>query len=155
MEQNAISLAKFISRYLGVCGSGIKRLSHEDAKHLFPNLRRSTFAFINSHPFELENGNIILVTDGKKTIPYFAPRFIKSNIDAEILVDVERKKKKSKVTDYANMNIYELKQLLNIKFNGRSTSRCARRELEDRGVVLNKKYNRQEFKKWKEDYERN
>ena len=57
MEQNAISLAKFISRYLGVNGSGLNTLSHEDVKHLFPSLKRSTFAFVENHPLELYSGN--------------------------------------------------------------------------------------------------
>ena len=155
MEQNTISLAKFISKYLGVEGSGIKKLSHEDAKHLFPNLKRSSFSFVEKHPFELESGNVILVTDGKKIIPYFTPNLIRKETDEELVIELDKKKENNIVNDYANMKIYELKKLLNVKFNGRSISRQARRELEDRGVILNKKYNRQEFKKWKSEYERN
>ena len=51
------------------------------------------------------------------------------------------------------MSIYELKQLLNTRFNSYRNSREARRELEKRGVVLTKKYNRNEIKKMKEDEE--
>ncbi len=155
MEQNAISLAKFISRYLGVNGSGLNTLSHEDAKHLFPSLKRSTFAFVENHPLELYSGNVILVTDGKKTIPYYVPPIDKI-VNNEIVVDVEHKKRKKKtIPNYCDMKVYELKKLLNSRFNGRKVSRLVRCELEDRGVVLRKKYNREEFKKWREDYERN
>ena len=49
------------------------------------------------------------------------------------------------------MTIYELKQLLNRKFNSYKNSREARKELEKRGVVLTKKYNRNEVKRMKED----
>jgi len=154
MKENIITLAKFISRYFAVRGSALKKLSHEDVKHLFPNLKRSTFSFIENHPLEVENGNVILVTDGKKIIPYYVPSFDKMETE-EIVIEVETKKEKKTIPNYSDMKIYELKKLLNIRFNGRSVSRRARRELEDRGVVLNKKYNRQEFKKWKCEYERN
>ena len=155
MGQNVISLAKFISRYLGVNGSGLNTLSHEDVKHLFPNLKRSTFAFIENNPLELYSGNVILVTDGRKIIPYYVPLLNKYD-NNEIVVQVEhRNRKKNIIPNYCDMKIYELKKLLNVRFNGRKVSRLARHELEDRGVVLRKKYNREEFKKWREDYERN
>ena len=44
--------------------------------------------------------------------------------------------------DYASMSVYELRKLLNTKFNSYRNSREARRELERRGVVLTRKYNR-------------
>lgn len=154
MENNIITLAKFISRYLGVNGKNLKNLSHEDVKHLFPNLKRSTFAFIESHPSEVDSGNVILVTDGKKVIPYYLPLLDRIGID-ELVIEVSAKNQRKGIPNYSDMKIYELKKLLNIRLNGRSVSRQARRELEDRGVVLGKKYNRNEFKKWEEDYERN
>ena len=40
------------------------------------------------------------------------------------------------------MSVYELRKLLNTKFNSYRNSREARRELERRGVVLTRKYNR-------------
>ncbi len=153
MGQNIITLSKFISRYLGINGSSIKKLSHEDAKHLFPNLRRASFAYIEKHPIENGCGNVILVTDGRKTIPYYAPDLIKEDLSV-IEIKPDSDKKKHTIPDYANMKIYELKKLLNVKFNGRVVSKCARRELYDRGVVLGKKYKRQEFKSWERDYER-
>lgn len=153
MGQNVISLAKFISRFLGVHSSNLKKLSHEDAKHLFPNLKRATFMCIERDRTKESSGNIILVSDGKKVIPYFAPTFIVE--DANLVeVDMEKKKSTFDIPDYSNMKIYELKKLLNCKFNGRHVSRCARRELMDRGVILTKKYKREEFKKWRRDYER-
>ena len=154
MGQNIITLSKFISRYLGVNGQPLRNLSHEDAKHLFPNLRRATFSYIESHPIENGNGNIVLVTDGRKTIPYYTPELVQNDFEV-VEVKSNTMKATRTVPDYANMKIYELKKLLNVKINGRLISRCARRELYDRGVVLGKKYKRQEFKKWEEDYERN
>ena len=154
MGQNIITLAKFISRYLGVSGLNLKKLSHEDVKHLIPNLKRSTFALINSHPEEINSGNIVLVTDGKKVIPYYIPAITNNNLN-QVIIEEDRIKAQKTIPNYSDMKIYELKELLNVKFNGRSVSRHARNELEDRGVVLRKKYNRQEFKKWRCEYERN
>jgi hypothetical protein len=49
--------------------------------------------------------------------------------------------------DYQNMSVYELKCLLKRKFNSCFNQRNARKELENRGVILTKKYNRCEEKK--------
>ena len=150
---NVITLAKFLTRYLGIVGEDIKNLTHEDIKFLFPNIKRATFAYIEKYPGAVNSGNVLLVNDGKKTIPYYAPTIIQ---DREVTIHEYKRQKeeKKRVTDYTSMRIFELKELLNIRLNGYSTSRQARRELEDRGVVLRKKYNREEFKKWRRDYER-
>ena len=49
--------------------------------------------------------------------------------------------------DVTRMNEYELRLMLRRKFNSIANQRQARRELEDRGVVLSKKYNRTEEKR--------
>lgn len=151
---NTISLTKFLSRYLGIVGEDTKHLKHDDIMRLFPNIKRSSFSFIKNNKGVVEKGIILLVNDGERTIPYYAP-IITGELELTTLESkIEDTNKRKKVIDYANMNIYELKQLLNIRFNGYHVSRTARRELEDRGVTLRKKYNREEFKKWRKDYER-
>ncbi len=154
MKNNTISLTKFLSRYLGIVGEDTKHLKHDDIAHLFPDIKRSSFSFINNNKGVVEKGIILLVNDGERTIPYYAPAIIGDLELTTLQSTVDEKNKKKKVIDYANMNIYELKQLLNVRFNGYHVSRTARKELEDRGVTLRKKYNREEFKKWRKDYER-
>lgn len=153
-NESTISLAKFASRFLGISGKNLKYLTHEDIKHLFPNVKRSTFSYIQKNPGELECGNIALVEDGRQVIPYYVPK-ISFDYEANPLNSINHKKTTKQCIDYAGMKIYELKKLLNVRFNGYHTSRYARRELEKRGVELKKKYNRNEFKKWRKDYERN
>ncbi len=151
-NRNVITLAKFLSRYLGVNGEFTKYLTHDDIKYMFPSIKRSSFSYIDEHKGAVECGFILLVNDGRKTIPYYAPVV---NQEQSVVIEEEKKEdNKKKNIDYANMRIFELRELLNVKFNGYHTSRMARRELEDRGVVLRKKYNREEFKKWRKDYER-
>ena len=45
MKENVyeISLTKFLARYLFLTGEDLKRLTHDDVKILFPNLKRCTF----------------------------------------------------------------------------------------------------------------
>ena len=151
MKYNVITLAKFLSRYLGVQGKDVTNLTHNDVKELFPNLKRASFSYIEQNPKVLISGEVLLVRDNEKTIPYVTPsyEFGECIRTADIEEDIEYQE-----PDYASMNAYELKQLLNVRFNGYHKSRLARRELEDRQIVLNKKYNREEFKKWRNDYER-
>ena len=41
MKYETITLSKFLSRTLGLEGSDLKRITHLDAKTLFPDLKRS------------------------------------------------------------------------------------------------------------------
>ena len=95
-----------------------------------------------------------MVSDGKTVIPYYVPTIEEEFDFHEIDVEHDEPKKiNDERYDYTAMSIYELKQLLNTRFNSYRNSREARRELEKRGVVLTKKYNRNEIKKMKEDEE--
>ena len=154
MKYETITLSKFLSRTLGLEGSDLKRITHLDVKELFPSLKRSTFEHVEKCPEELLTGKIMMVSDGKSVIPYYVPT-LKTEFEVhEVNIEFDEVEEVTdKEYDYASMSIYELKQLLNRKFNTFKNSREARRELEKRGVVLTKKYNRNEFKRMKEDEE--
>ncbi len=154
MKYETITLSKFLSRTLGLDGIDLKRITHLDAKELFPDLKRSTFAHVEKCPEELLNGKIMMVSDGKTVIPYYVPT-LKTDFEVqEVQIEYDKVEEVTdKKYDYASMSIYELKQLLNRKFNTYKNSREARKELERRGVVLTKKYNRSEIKRMKEDEE--
>ena len=154
MKYETITLSKFLSRTVGLGGSDLKKITHLDAKILFPQLKRSTFEYVNNHPEAITRGKILMVSDGKTVIPYYVPTIEKEFDFHEIDVEHDEPKKiNNERYDYTAMSIYELKQLLNTRFNSYRNSREARRELEKRGVVLTKKYNRNEIKKMKEDEE--
>lgn len=154
MKYETITLSKFLSRTLGLGGSDLKKISHLDAKILFPQLKRSTFEYVNKHPEEITRGKILMVSDGRTVIPYYVPT-LETKLDFyEVKIEREEPRKiNDERYDYTAMSIYELKQLLNTRFNSYRNSREARRELEKRGIVLTKKYNRNEIKKMKEDEE--
>lgn len=154
MKYETITLSKFLSRTLGLGGSDLKKITHLDVKVLFPQLKRSTFEYVNNHPEAITCGKILMVSDGKTVIPYYVPTIEKEFDFHEIEVEHEEPRKiNDERYDYTTMSIYELKQLLNTRFNSYRNSREARRELEKRGVVLTKKYNRNEIKRMKEDEE--
>ena len=144
MKHQSITLAKFLSRYLGLDGQDLTKITHEDAKIFFPDLKRTTFSYLDAHPEELINGTVALVTDGHKEIPYYIPR--EKGLDDRLEFKREEEKKQEKKGkqhyDYSKMSVYELKQLLNVRFNSYKCSRRARQELENRGIVLRKKYKR-------------
>ena len=148
MKYETITLPKFLSRTLGLEGKNLKRITHLDVKELFPNLKRSSFEYVNKYPEDLANGKIMMVSDGKSVIPYYVPEITRGLVTQEVNMEfTPTKKKEYENHDYTSMSIYELKQLLNTKFNSYKNSREARKELESRGVILTKKYNRSESKR--------
>lgn len=152
MKYETITLSKFLSRTLGLEGSDLKRITHLDAKTLFPDLKRSTFEHVEKCPEEILTGKIMMVSDGKTIVPYYVPTLKTEFEIQEVKIEYDEVEEiVDKKYDYADMTIYELKQLLNRKFNSYKNSREARKELEKRGIVLTKKYNRNEVKRMKED----
>ena len=73
MKYETITLSKFLSRTLGLQGSDLKRITHLDAKTLFPDLKRSTFEHVEKCPEEILTGKIMMVSDGKTIVPYYVP----------------------------------------------------------------------------------
>ena len=70
-NDDAISIQAFLSKYLGVCVEN-KRLTHEQVKHLFPDIERSSFEDIIKSPELIYTGVVILVKDFKgELIPYY------------------------------------------------------------------------------------
>lgn len=147
--QNEISLAKFLARYCNMAGKDLSRMTHDDVEVMLPELKRTSFELVEKKPELLAQGIVLLVNDGFRTIPYLAPRLEFEEDPMEVTVLHEKPKKAmipSKRTDYTRMNIYELRCLLRNKFSSCAVKRRARMELQDRGVVLSRKYNRMKEK---------
>lgn len=140
-EYNSVTLSKFLSRFLRVDGQTLTKITHSDVKTLFPELKRASFEYVEKHPEDVMMGKILMVSDGKKVIPYIVPENKKCDSITK-MPKYEEEVKEKKEYDYTNMKIYELKKLLNVRFNTYKVSRSARNELENRGVELRKKYKR-------------
>lgn len=148
---NEISLPKFLSRYCNLTGGDLAKLTHEDVKEFFPEIERSTFESIRKDPSLTLSGKVLLVNDGKKVIPYYAPVIDFSVEDEPMHVRLEKDDTRIVIDrathDYTKMSIPELKLMLRHKFNSRRNQRNARIELESRGVVLSRKYDRNKEKR--------
>lgn len=139
-----ITLAKFLSRSLNLKGEELSNITHEDVKVLFPALQRVSFEYAKKNNDLVETGKIMYVNDGKHTIPYLVPK-MSDKMEEFLEFDCKRDKKVEidyEQYDYSAMSNYQLKCLLNLKFNSREASRKARKELNKRGVILTKKYQR-------------
>lgn len=140
-DLNEISLAKFLAKYVALNGEDLKKLTHDDVKALFPYFKRCTFDAIKKDPSLVLCGRVLLVNDGHRTIPYYLPEeldYVDDYIDFEYN-EVEEDDDFRTYYDYEAMTNYELKELLDSKSAIRKVKLHARRELEDRGVILTKK----------------
>ena len=144
-----ISLSKFLSRYCRLSGLELTKVTHEEVKQLFPQFRRSSFKEINEHPELVMSGRVVLVNDGRKTIPYYSvieedafdyDEIMREEYNDEIVIDDNH-------YDMSKQTIYKLRLLLRHKYNSLRNQNAARRELNNRGIVLSKKYNRCKMKR--------
>lgn len=143
-----ISLAKFLSRFVSLYGKDLKKVTHNEVKILFPNLKRCSFNKIKENPMLIYDGDVILVDDGKTIIPYYIPKEETLNSESTFIREkVKEREIDDSYHDYASMSIYELRCLLERKYNSCRNQCAARRELNKRGVVLHKKYKRSEEKR--------
>lgn len=148
MYVETISLSKFLSRYAKVKGVDLNHLKHDDVKVLFPYLKRATFDEVKSNKELVFSGKILLVSDGKKTIPYYVPQLdIEEEMEYTELKreDVTRFNIDDNHYDYSQLSEYELRQLLRRKFSSARNQKEARRELESRGVELKKSNKRKNY----------
>lgn len=83
--KQAITLAKFLTRYYGIQHPNILNLSHNDVKILFEQVERSSFEYAEQNPDMVAKGEIVFVEDKYNVIPYKAPQI---NMDYEF-VDME------------------------------------------------------------------
>ncbi len=74
---NEIKLSKFLVRYCNLRGEDLTKIRHEDVKVLFPTLKRASFEELENNPKKLASGEILLVNDGRKVIPYYVPSLSK------------------------------------------------------------------------------
>ena len=141
MYRDVMSLSKFLSRYVQVKGVDLNHVKHDEVKFLFPFLKRASFDEIKYNRELIYSGKVILVSDGKKTIPYYVPQ-LEMDVDYEY-DEFERQNALTNIVDdkyydYSSMSEYELRQLLRRKFNSRRNQKEAKKELLSRGIELKK-----------------
>ena len=142
-----ISLAKFLSRVTNLTGKDLSKLRHEDVKILFPYLKRTSFDYVFDNPGLVCLGEVIMVNDGRKIIPYINPEICLDEEKVELHVNkIPKHKINDNHYDYNKLSTYELRCLLIKKLNSYRNQMAARRELEKRGELNHKKYKRSEEK---------
>lgn len=142
MIVESMSLSKFLSRYVNLKGVNLNKIKHDEVKYLFPFLKRATFEEVGNNKDLLYTGKVILVNDGKKTIPYYVPELTVD--ENKEYLEVEREVVNTNLVDdkhydYSELSEYELRQLLRRKFSSSRNQREAKRELESRGINLKRK----------------
>ena len=64
-KSNVISLSKFLARYANLTGKDLVNLTHDEVKVLFPQIKRTSFDYVDEHQDEMASGKVALVSDGK------------------------------------------------------------------------------------------
>lgn len=141
MEQTTITLAKFLSRYMNLTGIDIKKMTHEEVKELMPNIKRLPFDYVKKNMELVYRGEVLLVDDGNNIIPYETPEILETIVPKKRVYRYEKRKRKPRINiDFSCLSIFELKLLLKRKFNTSNHRKKAEIELNNRGVVLHKKF---------------
>lgn len=69
--ENAISLVDFLERYCGINNINNKRITHQNVKSLFPQIKRSSFEEVIKNPELVYTGKVVFVKDfNNECIPY-------------------------------------------------------------------------------------
>ena len=136
-----ITLSKFIARSYNIQGSELKKMTHDMVKSLFPELKRTSFEYLEKNPSLGAYGEIVLVEDAKgKVIPYFAPEIDYTIEDVDNVSITFDKAKVEKYKDVEDMTNYELKVAVK-KTTSIGTLRKVKKELEKRNLKKSKERN--------------
>ncbi len=132
-----MSVGKFLSRYSNFDGADLSKARHSDILKMFPDIKVCSFEDLEENPKLLAHGKVILVTDGKEIIAYYAPEFCFDESDEmteyskRTKNDIIRANGRKKI-DYLSMTDSELRIFLNDKFQAKKHKRKARKELDRR-----------------------
>lgn len=143
-----ISLSKFLARFYLLEGERLKEFTHKDVKNLFPYVE-SVYADEKID----ETRERILVKDSKGAIKvYYIPELTFDEVNDTLYVfgkESNFDNINDNVYDYCRLKEYQLRNLLVRSKNSLRNQNEARNELKRRGIALTKKYNRNEFKKYR------
>ena len=70
-QVGSLSICEFLTKYCGVSGSGLNKMTHDTVSMFFPNLRRTSYEHVEKNPGEVCRGEIVLVRDSANHLaPY-------------------------------------------------------------------------------------
>ncbi len=97
-EARTINVQSFLSRFYGIKNEGIATMTHQNASSLFPQLRRTSFEFVQKNPELVSTGKIVLVEDATHSqAPYWLPDL--TMVDDSILGCDERELTVKKIVE--------------------------------------------------------
>ena len=114
-KEYSISLKSFLMIFCGICNETLLqgKISHDDVKHLFPELKKSTFEYLSKNINEIYTGNIILVKDSYGFIAPYQKPLIEEYIEIPDIEIIDDKKEKAieEIVNLENLSLYELSEL--------------------------------------------
>jgi len=114
-KQYAISLKSFLVVFCGIYNETLltQKVSHDDIRHLFPELKKVGFDYISKNLNEIYVGNIILVRDSFGFIAPYKKPLIEEYIEMPNIEIIETKREKiiEEVVNLENLSLYELSEL--------------------------------------------
>ena len=113
MEAEIISLRKFLMLYLNITYDRKYKITHQDVKVLFPDLKRASLDDIKKDPYLLITKKIVLVNDGRNVVPYIKPMLLDEEME---LTDIDMEVEHRRSYDFDNMTKNELKALTFLSF---------------------------------------
>lgn len=150
LEENCISLTKFLINYCGVYNEDIHniKIGHKDVKKILPQLKRVSFESLLQNRDSFYIGEIIPVKDYYGNIvPYVNPML---EFDDTLDVDcdiVEQNDTLQNITIDENLNKYELAKLCRYfkKHNMKKEYRIAHKLLKEEKRSKVKQYKREKY----------
>jgi len=114
-KEYSISLKSFLIDFCGIFNDILlnEKVSNNDIKNLFPELKRVSFDYINKNPKEIYTGEVILVKDSFGFIVPYKKPVIEEYLeipDIEINEDI-KEKAIEEVVNLEKLNLYELSEL--------------------------------------------
>jgi hypothetical protein len=141
LANGSITIEAFMARILGVRNQRVlaNRITHNDLKDLFPDLRRPSFDYVLDNPRTVSMGEVFMVSDCQgRVVPYFNPHYVIEEI--EYYGTYEDQEPVSEPTpviddvDLMDMSTYDLAQLMHAYHdkNNRGAYRRVHEELVSR-----------------------
>ena len=114
-KEYSISLKSFLIVFCGICNDTLLRekVSHDDIKHIFPELTKVGFDYLSKNINEIYTGNVILVKDSFGFIAPYKKPLIQEYLEIPDIEFIEDKKERvvEEIVNLENLSLYELSEL--------------------------------------------
>lgn len=141
LANDSMTIEAFMARVLGIRDQRVlaNRITHNDLKELFPDLRRPSFDYVLDNPGTVSMGEVFMVSDCQgRVVPYFNPHYVLE--EAEYFGSYEEQKPVEEPVpniddiELMDLSTYDLIQLMHIYHdkNNRGAYRRVHEELVSR-----------------------